>query len=377
MKLVLAAPFPLPSRAAHGIQVHRMAEAFAGCGPETRLTFKAPRPPSDIDDPFAYYDVRPVFALDPIRVGAKTPSVAAFQFAWKVARSADRGTFVFSRCLKTSVLCALRGIPTAFEAHSSMRDSGRITARLLTIAARLPAFRGIVAITGALREEIAGIAPSISVLVEHDAVQARNLASEAWRIGTREAPVRVGYFGHLYPGKGAEMILPLAQRLPELQFEVVGGDAASVEMWRGKAAGLTNIAFRGFISPAEVAARMLECDILIAPYQRKVGLAGGAGGDLARWMSPLKLFEYMATGRPLVASRLAALEEVLIGGENCELAEPDSVDEWEAALRRLTGDPERARAIAARALADVREHHTWDGRARRILDRFAPEAVRG
>jgi glycosyltransferase involved in cell wall biosynthesis len=101
------------------------------------------------------------------------------------------------------------------------------------------------------------------------------------------------------------------------------------------------------------------------PYQRRVSVSGG--GDTSAWMSPMKMFEYMACRRPIVSSDLPVLREVLAHERNALLAEPGSVDAWVAAVERLRGDPELSRALAARAREDVTAY-SWRARARRVTD---------
>ena len=83
----------------------------------------------------------------------------------------------------------------------------------------------------------------------------------------------------------------------------------------------------------------------------------------------MKLFEYMSFAKPIVASDLPVLREVLTPGENALLVEPDDVAGWVCALRRLMDDPDERRARAA-----FRANHTWRIRASRILDALAADA---
>jgi len=83
------------------------------------------------------------------------------------------------------------------------------------------------------------------------------------------------------------------------------------------------------------------------------------------YTSPLKLFEYMASGRPVVASDLPALREVLRPDDNAVLVEPGSADALAAGIRRIVGDAAFGRRLAANARRDVADY-TWDKRAERL-----------
>lgn len=108
-------------------------------------------------------------------------------------------------------------------------------------------------------------------------------------------------------------------------------------------------------------------DVLLMPYQKSVSI-GVAGQDTAQWMSPMKMFEYMAGGVPLVSSDLPVLREVLEEGRNALLVAPGDPQAWVAAVDRLAFDPGFAAYLGANAHADYQQHYTWVARARLLLE---------
>jgi glycosyltransferase involved in cell wall biosynthesis len=85
----------------------------------------------------------------------------------------------------------------------------------------------------------------------------------------------------------------------------------------------------------------------------------------------MKMFEYMASGAPIVASDLPVLGEVLRHDHNALVAPADDVAAWQRAVERLIADPALARRLAQQAYADLVRDHTWDARVRTIFDRLA------
>ena len=177
---------------------------------------------------------------------------------------------------------------------------------------------------------------------------------------------QVGYSGHLYPGKGLEIILELAQRLPDVGFHILGGYERDVDFWRVKITELENIHFYGFRPLSEVSSFLRKIDAALAPYLKVVGIFGGTEQDQSS-ASSLKLFEYMAHGLPIVASDLPAVREVLRHGENALLCDPDNLDSWLAAIVQLKEDRELRASLAHEAQADFRANYTWDIRASRLI----------
>jgi glycosyltransferase involved in cell wall biosynthesis len=176
--------------------------------------------------------------------------------------------------------------------------------------------------------------------------------------------------GHLYSGRGAELFLELAGRLGRgVRFLWVGGRAEDVEIWRAKAEskGLSNVTFTGFIHNAQLPLYQAAADILLMPYEYEIGISSG-GGNSAQISSPMKMFEYLATGRAIVASDLPVFHEVL-NENNSAFCPPERVSMWEGAIRALLDDPLRRAFLAKQARADAAQY-AWTARATRILDGF-------
>jgi glycosyltransferase involved in cell wall biosynthesis len=177
-----------------------------------------------------------------------------------------------------------------------------------------------------------------------------------------------GYFGHVYKGRGINVIAQMAEKRPDVLFLIVGGNQNDIRQ-RKNILKANNIVFIGHISHPEARMLMQQVDVLLMPYQRKVTI-GVARHDTAKWMSPMKMFEYMASGVPLIASDLPVLREVLEDGKNALLVPPDQAESWTHALDTLLEDRNLAASISRRAQADVLKKHTWNRRALQIIQAF-------
>jgi len=134
-------------------------------------------------------------------------------------------------------------------------------------------------------------------------------------------------------------------------------DLARVKAFAGQLDCASRITFTGLIPPADVAARLRECDVLTLPNP--------ASAISNAFTSPLKLFEYMASGRPIVASDLPSIREVLRHEDNALLVEPGNPQALVAGIARLKEDAALGRRLADQARIDVREF-TWARRAERL-----------
>jgi len=89
--------------------------------------------------------------------------------------------------------------------------------------------------------------------------------------------------------------------------------------------------------------------------------------DVSRWMSPLKIFEYMSAGKAILCSDLPVLKEVLTHDRNAWLCTPDRPGEWVEALEHLRDEPGVRRRLGAQARKDFEAKYTWEARAKNVL----------
>ncbi|BAM02789.1 putative glycosyltransferase [Phycisphaera mikurensis NBRC 102666] len=160
-------------------------------------------------------------------------------------------------------------------------------------------------------------------------------------------PPRVAYLGRLSEDRGLGLLLALHRR-GVLRLSLAGDADTAFEPPPG-------VASRGFVPPREVPALLGATDLVLLPYQPRLAHAGS--------ISPIKLFEAMAAGRPVIASDLPAIREVVRDGVNGLLVPPADADAWAAAVARLRADPGLARRLADAARTDAAAY-AWPQRAR-------------
>jgi glycosyltransferase involved in cell wall biosynthesis len=368
MRLHYLSDSVVPSVSANSVHVMKMCSAFGRHGHEVVLSAYRGAGSADV---YAYYDALPNFAIAAIR-HSRLPGVKRFLRALSGAAAVRRRPppdLIYGRDLY-SVLAAASSsrIPFIYESHMAPRSAGDryLTARLL----ENPRLRQFVVISQGLADAYAALYPwfpAKKLLIAHDgadepATHEGERALAAWP--GRAGVVQLGYVGSLFPGKGAEVVIELAGRLPGLDFHVVGGKPEDVARIRGAYRG-GNLFLHGYVEHRRVPALMSRMDIALLPPQKNVLIAKTI--DIGAWMSPLKLFEYMAARLPIVSSALPVIEEVLTNEVDALLVPAGDLDAWAAAVERLARDEALRNALAERGYEEFTSRYTWSARAERVL----------
>ena len=180
----------------------------------------------------------------------------------------------------------------------------------------------------------------------------------------------VGYSGHLYPGRGVSLIINIAARMPDINFLIVGGEQEDVRKLQLEIKDrlLENITLTGFIPNATLPKYQAACDVLLMPYQSRV--SASSGGDIGRYLSPMKLFEYLACGRAICSSDLPVLHEIL-SPETALILPPDKVDSWIAAIQKLIENPSLRKEMGNNARAAAQQY-SWEAWAESIFKGVKP-----
>ncbi len=364
MKIAYLARALIPSRDAMSIHIMRMCRAFAEDGHDVQLLTPAlPGTEAGIEDLHGYYGVAKNFEV--IRIpwwGVKGSDLIYSLSA--VRRCRRLGVQVaYGRHLEGCWAAAVAGLPVVFETHSSTEHLSWLRKLQLAALLQRTELRRLVVISEALKRYFVNRhnVPPSRILVAHDAADPPP-RYERLRLGGGNA-LRVGYAGHLYPGKGMEVIEKLVSLCTFAEFHVIGGRGADLAHWQSRLGTHGNLKFHGFVEPARVAQYLQSMDVLLAPFQRKVMIKGKS--DVGQWMSPLKVFEYMAARRPMVISDLPVLREV-VNERNAIIVSADDPDQWRQALVQLQ-DPVLRERLAEAAHEDFLRSYTWTARAQAVL----------
>jgi glycosyltransferase involved in cell wall biosynthesis len=373
----------LPSEKANAFQIAQMCSALASCGTDVTLFYPARRNLKRFDgvDLFDYYKLPRNFKLHPI------PCVDLFQLSGGNAAVEPPIFFLQTITFALSLVWALRnesfevyyardifvlGVILAvfrklkkqmfFEAHTFPASRlGRAWVR--RVVKRLG---GVISISSALADQYIGfgISPH-NILIAPDAVELKRYEGLTKEEARRRLEIRdwrlAVYTGHLYEWKGASVFAEAASQLENVSALIVGGTEGDVRRLRAEVNrhGRKNVEVIGYVAPDQIPFYQAAADVVVLP--------NSAQSEISRLhTSPLKLFEYMASGTPIVASDLPSLREVLRDHENAILVTPDDANALANGIRLLLNDRALADLLAAAARKSV-EAMTWAARAESVI----------
>ncbi|MBA2603281.1 MAG: glycosyltransferase family 4 protein [Acidobacteria bacterium] len=384
MRLAYFADIRLPLERANGIQTMETCAALASRGHEVWLIAR-PDTQDPRRDPYEYYGI-----ARSGRFQIETAPVAGPQFARRLgylafalgrALGRGRGDLLFTRDLGVAAMFASVPAgtrpPFVYESHGYAPDVAAELPQL--VATAKPAGRaklkrlasrealvwreasGYVTITRSLAEALRGrFGDRDNLAVVPDGVRLSPGRTYVPRV--EGEPVVVGYAGHLYAWKGVDLLLEALARLPAVRGLIVGGHDAEGDLARVRAGaerlGIAGrVEFTGLVPPSAVPPLLARAAILVLPNLPTT--------ISTHFTSPLKLFEYMAAGRAIVASDLPAIREVLTDDVNAVLVAPGDAAALARGIERLAADPSTA-ARLGRAAFDAADGYTWERRAERL-----------
>ncbi len=380
--IVYVANTRLPTEKAHGLATVKLCEALARCGSQVDLVVPALWFRRAVD-PFAHYQVESNFkihripvidlmafrALEPLLFLVQIVSFSLSAFLWCSRRYGKRlGDVVFLShdYMPLYALSRLSGAKLLYDVH---HFPGRnfMYRRLLKRAA------GFAVQTKwkihALRERF-GIAPERIVYwpngTDVDAFAAAPEREEAReQLGLPSDRKIVLYAGQFFEWKG---VGTLARAVPEVDqgadVYLLGGSASDSRRLREQVPEARDPRIRcvEFQSRDRMPLWLRAADVLVLPNT-------GRSNVSRYYTSPMKLFEYMASGTPIVASALPSILEI-VGEESAVLAEADNPQDFAKKINWVLRNPARAATLGRRAERDVRQY-TWENRARQIAEFLA------
>jgi len=378
MKIALITNSRIPSLTANSIQAMKVAQALIQLGHDVKMFAPKETEAVSRDELLSHYGLRFVPELELL------PSIRLlkrydFIFHAQRAVKAFAADLIYTWLQPSAVMGLWSGTPVVLEMHADV--SGNLGAWWLRQFFKTKGPKVMTVTTSALGK---ALERSTRLNFQNEPVFVAPNGVELERYEELPSPVEarrhlklkdgftVGFTGHIYPGRGADLLFELAKQMPQINFLWVGGTAELVEMWRGKLkeANMTNVTMTGFVKHDVIPLYQVAADVLLMPYSRSI--SASSGQDIAEVINPMKMFEYMASGRAIISADLPSIREVLNNG-NAVWCEPGEFGRWKVEIEMLAADEPRRMSLGNRARIDVKKF-SWAKREERVLDMLGKNA---
>lgn len=300
----------------------------------------------------------PVLSHIAFTVSLFTFSISTFFYLLFTKKSQD---IAYSNAIVPLYFASLTGAPAFYEVHDFPEK------KLFFYRHMLHRIKWILSTNQWKKDklkEILGLRAK-KILVEPNAVELESFGKEMTKVEARahlslpdDKPI-VLYTGHLYGWKGVDTLAQAAKFIPNANIYFVGGTKEDSERFLKEYGDTPNICLIGHRPHTEIPYWQSAADILVLPNTAKEKIS-------AFYTSPMKLFEYMASRRPIVASDLPSIRQIT-GDDTAVLCEADNPRALAESIVRTLGDSELCDKVSRLAKEKVKEH-TWEKRAQRITD---------
>ena len=374
MKLLYIANARIPTEKAHGLHIVKMCQALAAHGADVTLILPQ-RKNSIQEDLFSYYGIKKIFKvhyLPIIDLAAKGWFgywITQLLFSWRLLRFNfnPRLDIILTRDELSGWLMSKRRFKVFYDMHGfpeTWRVLWKIAMRKMT---------GIICTNEwkmRQTEEFFKIPYSRMVLArngfdpdEFNAPTSREIAREQLGLPL-EQPIAL-YAGHLYDWKGVDTLAWAAAHLPRVLLVFVGGTAQNVEEFKKRHAHCKNILVFGQRPHEQIPLFLAAADILVLPNSRQSANPRQIPYSIYD-TSPIKLFEYMASRRPIIASDLPSIREIL-DERTAVFFEPDNPESLAQKIGYVLSATDEPARMAEQAFHDA-QNYTWEKRAKIILE---------
>lgn len=366
MKFVYLANIGLPAQWAHEIQIMKMCEAFALAGAQVELVVPR-RKKHFVGDPFAYYGVKENFKITYLSCLDLRPGSASRFIYWMRNLSFFYSARYYLRNRDYDILYTREQIAAEFfknfvlEIHLMPEAVKPFHKKIWRVAKKL------VVLTSFIENELvqAGVAEE-KILIAPDGV---DLNEFNLNISQGEAREKTGlpsgkkiilYTGSFYlrDWKGVDVLLEAAGQFgDDALIVLVGGEEGEIKKIK-EGYPIKNLILIERQPHAKIPYYLRAADVLVLPNKK-----GDSTSE--KYTSPMKLFEYMACGRPIVASDLPSIREVL-NDQNAILVPPNDFQALADGIGKILSDKELAERTVRRGLIDV-QNFSWKKRAEKII----------
>jgi len=203
----------------------------------------------------------------------------------------------------------------------------------------------------------------ISAIVLPDAVESKDFKKK-YKI--KKSIKNITYVGSFYCGRGIDLILKVAKKLKKYNFYLYGkrnnNEIRNLHI-------PNNVKICDFVDYYQIPTILKSSDLLLMPYSKFNVSINSRKDNTVKFMSPLKMFEYLASGAPLLSSNISVLKEILIDKYNCIIVKNNKSKTWINEIKKIDTSY-RLRKFISRNQIVTAKNNSWFSRSNKIINHY-------
>ena len=360
MKIIYIADFILPTNRAYAIHVFKMLDAFGDHKLKSQL-FIPYYDEKKLKKTINFFDLKNFKSIKINRIFDKKINlnfiyrlVLGYNVAKKL-KNLEVKDLIITRSLMTSVFLTLFKIRHFLEIHQEIKGLTKFFLINMNLINSKFIIRNIF-VSKSLANFYKYKVHKFKVL--HDGVDISKFKKK--KINKIK---RISYVGSFYKGRGIDLIIKIAKELKDFDFFLYG--KRNEKFYKLP----KNIFLKPFVKQSKIPDILIKSDLLLLPYSSKVNISSDSKSpDISKFMSPLKLFESLASGTPILCSNIKVLREILKNNYNSILVNKfEDKNEWIRKIKKISKNIKKLKKISINAKITSKKY-TWFKRSKIFLD---------
>jgi len=370
MKIHYLATARIPSKTANSLQIIKMCEAFSTIGHDINLI--VPNLISENVSIRDYYDLKKKIKIYKIgKIIKDIKGIGSILIPFKILKkSFSIGCdIVITRNLVISLFLIIFKKKHIFEIHDDLNSSGKKISYIFKLFKLLNS-KSIVKLIFITKELKKHISKKYKYRKNNFEIlqDSTDIKSKDFPIKKKIKNKKIGYFGSIYSSRGIPLIIELSRIDKNNSYFIYGGSKEEVKKIYNS--NSKNLRIFPQISYKKVKKVIKKMDILLMPYTRKATFSGNHG-NIVNFMSPMKMFDYLASGKIIISSDIKVLREILVDKYNSILIKDFlNIQKWKNQIDKIDFKKDKYLKLRQNAIK-TSLNFTWKKRAYKMLEKIA------
>ena len=311
------------------------------------------------------YSLKKNFKINSFAQNGKNTFLKRIFFSLYILKNINKNSIIISRSLISSLMLSLFGVRNILELHHPPKGLSSFFFNFLR-AFKLDENLDYIFLHKNIKK---------SLKIKKGIVLDDACDLSDFRLRKLKAKYEYSYVGSLFKGKGLEKIIELASHFPKKKFHVFG-DIKTIDSNFNKFRinKLKNLYMHNFKSYRYIPRILMSSKYLLLPYSNKVSV-NSKNLEVSNFMSPLKMFDYLASGKVIIASNLKVYSHVLKNNFNCLMPKRNDIESWINLINQISNKKINFNFLRENAL-NTASKYTWDKRTKKIVNYFKKKLLK-